>query len=157
MNCPFCQASDTKVLDSRLNKESNSTRRRRKCEACEKRFTTFESIHLDMPEVVKNDGRREVYSPQKILSGIKKACQKRPIANSQVDEVVKLIEKQILDLNRKEVTSKTIGQLVMVSLKELDPVAYVRFASVYRTFQDIEEFVSDLQEDTLAESTRPLS
>ncbi|MBT4790416.1 MAG: transcriptional repressor NrdR [Halobacteriovoraceae bacterium] len=147
MKCPFCQQSETKVVDSRLLKEGQSVRRRRKCESCEKRFTTYETIEISMPNIVKLDGRREPYKPEKIYSGIEKACQKRPVSTEQVERVVENIEKCILDISSKEVSTNDIGKLAMMYLRNLDPVAYIRFASVYRKFQDVEEFVNDLQHD----------
>lgn len=147
MKCPFCNESETKVIDSRTLNEGFSIRRRRKCEACNRRFTTYENVEISMPMVVKLDGRREPYQREKIESGIKKACQKRPISTQQIENLIENIEKGILDISEKEVASKEIGKLVMHSLRNLDPVAYIRFASVYRKFQDIEEFVHDIQHD----------
>jgi len=149
MFCPFCHAQDTRVLDSRLNPEENTIRRRRRCDQCEKRFTTYETIEFSMPMVVKNDGRRENYQKEKIAEGIKKACQKRPVSTGQIEKIMENIEKNLLDLNEKEVTTKLIGSLVMSHLRFLDPVAYVRFASVYRTFKDIDEFVHDLKQNEI--------
>ena len=148
MNCPYCQDLETKVIDSRLSDEGLSIRRRRRCEGCQKRFTTYERIEITMPMVVKSDGRREDYSREKILEGIRKACQKRAIPVKSIEMILDQIEKSLVELNDKEVTSTLIGQLVMRHLKGLDPVAYVRFASVYRTFQDIDEFVSDLKNES---------
>ncbi len=156
MKCPFCHAQDSKVLDSRLAQEENTIRRRRKCAECEKRFTTYEQIELDLPDVVKNDGRREPFQVEKIFMGIKKACQKRPVATAQIEEVLELIKQNILELNQKEVSSQQIGNLVMSALRHLDPVAYVRFASVYKTFKDIDEFVNDLKEH-MQKSSSPQS
>ena len=151
MKCPFCNSNETKVIDSRLLKEGFSVRRRRKCEndSCERRFTTYESIELQMPAVVKLDGRREPYKREKIFLGFEKACQKRPISTDQIERVLDNIEKQILDMASKEIHSKEIGNLVMMYLRNLDPVAYIRFASVYRKFQDVEEFVNDIKHDEL--------
>lgn len=147
MKCPFCEKAETKVVDSRLLKEGLSVRRRRKCEACEKRFTTYETIEINMPNIVKLDGRREAYRREKILSGIEKACQKRPIPTGQIERIIENIEKNILDVSEKEISTKEIGHIVMMYLRNLDPVAYIRFASVYRKFQDIEEFVSEIRHD----------
>ncbi|MBL7665156.1 MAG: transcriptional repressor NrdR [Bacteriovoracaceae bacterium] len=147
MNCPFCQATDTKVLDSRNLQEEYTVRRRRKCEICEKRFTTYENIEIDMPMVIKNDGRREEYSKEKILLGIQRACQKRPVSSSQIDRIITNIEKSVMDIGDKEVRTRDIGHLVMMYLKHLDPVAYVRFASVYINFHDVDEFVKGLKEE----------
>ncbi|MAX66853.1 MAG: transcriptional regulator NrdR [Halobacteriovoraceae bacterium] len=147
MKCPYCQQSETKVVDSRLLKEGLSVRRRRKCEACEKRFTTYETIEISMPNIVKLDGRREPYNREKIYSGIEKACQKRPISTDQLERIVENIEKSIVDVSAKEVKTQDIGNIVMMYLRNLDPVAYIRFASVYRKFQDVEEFVNDIKHD----------
>ncbi len=149
MKCPFCQKSETKVIDSRLLKEGLSVRRRRKCESsdCEKRFTTYETIEINMPNIVKIDGRRESYLRSKIQGGIEKACQKRPISTDQIERIINNIEKDILDLSLKEITTLDIGKIVMMYLRNLDPVAYIRFASVYRKFQDVEEFVKEIKHD----------
>lgn len=151
MKCPFCNNSETKVIDSRLLKEGFSVRRRRKCEdeTCTRRFTTYESIELQMPAVVKLDGRREPYRREKIFLGFEKACQKRPISTDQIERVLDNIEKQVLDMATKEIKSKEIGNLVMMYLRNLDPVAYIRFASVYRKFQDVEEFMNDIKDDEI--------
>ena len=145
MRCPFCGENDTKVVDSRILKEGYSVRRRRKCEACEKRYTTYETIEINMPNIVKLGGRREPFNREKILGGIQKACQKRPISTEQVDRIVENIEKGIRDVSTKEVSTQEIGKIVMMYLRNLDPVAYIRFASVYRKFQDVDEFVLDIQ------------
>lgn len=147
MKCPYCSAPDTKVLDSRNSDEGSVIRRRRKCEQCQKRFTTFETVELSMPMVIKRDGRREAYQREKILHGIEKACEKRPISAIQIDRIINNIEKAILDISDKEINTKDIGNLVMMYLRHLDPVAYVRFAAVYRKFQDVEEFVNELKHD----------
>jgi len=147
MKCPFCSAPDTKVLDSRNLDEGSVIRRRRKCESCQKRFTTFETVELSMPMVIKRDGRREAFQKDKIKSGIEKACEKRPISAIQVERIINNIERAILDISDKEVNSKDIGNLVMMYLRHLDPVAYIRFAAVYRKFQDVEEFVNELKQD----------
>lgn len=155
MKCPYCKHSETKVVDSRLLKEGFSVRRRRKCETCERRFTTYESVEISMPNIVKLDGRREPYNRKKIYSGIEKSCQKRPISTDQVERVVENIEKEILDISSKEVRTHDIGNIVMVYLRNLDPVAYIRFASVYRTFQDVEEFVHGIQHEEITFNTTP--
>ena len=147
MKCPYCSAPDTKVLDSRNSDEGCVIRRRRKCESCQKRFTTFETIELSMPMVIKRDGRRESYQRDKIKHGIEKSCEKRPISAVQIERILNNIEKAILDISDKEIHSKDIGNLVMMYLRHLDPVAYVRFAAVYRKFQDVEEFVNELKHD----------
>ncbi|MBA2405523.1 MAG: transcriptional repressor NrdR [Bdellovibrionales bacterium] len=147
MKCPYCSAPDTKVLDSRNSEEGCVIRRRRKCETCQKRFTTFETVELSMPMVIKRDGRREPYNKEKINHGIQKSCEKRPISAVQIERIINNIEKAILDISDKEIQSKEVGNLVMMYLRHLDPVAYVRFAAVYRKFQDVEEFVNDLKHD----------
>jgi transcriptional repressor NrdR len=147
MKCPFCSAPDTKVLDSRNLEEGCVIKRRRKCESCQKRFTTFETIELSMPMVIKRDGRREAFQKEKIKSGIEKSCEKRPISSAQIERIIANIEKAILDISDKEILTKDIGNLVMMYLRHLDPVAYIRFAAVYRKFQDVEEFVNELKQD----------
>lgn len=147
MRCPYCGENETKVVDSRLLKEGYSVRRRRKCESCDKRYTTYETIEISMPNIVKLDGRREAFNREKILGGIEKACQKRPISTDQIERIVENIEKNIRDVSEKEVSTLQIGKIVMMYLRNLDPVAYIRFASVYRKFQDVDEFVHDLQTD----------
>ena len=147
MKCPYCSAPDTKVLDSRNSEEGSVIRRRRKCEGCQKRFTTFETIELSMPMVIKRDGRREPYNKEKINHGIQKSCEKRPISAVQIERIINNIEKAILDISDKEIHTKDIGNLVMMYLRHLDPVAYIRFAAVYRKFQDVEEFVNELKHD----------
>ncbi len=146
MICPYCNAADTKVIDSRLNQGGDSTRRRRECPVCEGRFTTYERIEAVMPLVIKKDGRREAYSRPKILGGIEKACQKRVVATERMEDIVSRIEKRMQAIGMKEIPSKTVGEMVMTELHRLDKVAYVRFASVYRDFQDVPEFVAELQE-----------
>jgi transcriptional repressor NrdR len=147
MKCPYCSALDTKVLDSRNLDEGSTIRRRRKCDTCQKRFTTFETVELSMPMVMKRDGRREPYRQEKIKTGIDKACEKRNISTAQVDRIIHNIERSILDISDKEVQTSDIGNLVMMHLRHLDPVAYIRFAAVYRKFQDVEEFVNELKHD----------
>lgn len=147
MRCPFCEKSETKVVDSRILKEGLSVRRRRKCLECARRFTTYETIEIQMPMVVKVDGRRESYKRGKLRSGLDKACQKLPISTEQIDRLLENLEKNILEVSDKEISSTQIGQLVMMYLRNLDPVAYIRFASVYRKFQDVDEFVNELKFD----------
>lgn len=146
MRCPFCDFKDTKVLDSRLLQEGLSVRRRRRCTECDRRFTTYEKIEISMPMVVKNDGRREPYFREKLFSGIEKACQKRPVSTEQLEHILNNIERDIQEKHSKEVLTSEVGKKVMMYLRHLDPVAYVRFASVYSSFQDIEEFVNKLQD-----------
>ncbi|HHU62326.1 MAG: transcriptional regulator NrdR [Bacillota bacterium] len=146
MRCPFCLHLDSKVLDSRQTEEGASIRRRRECMACQKRFTTYERLD-EMPFlVVKKDGRREAFSRNKILSGMVRACEKRPISAETIEEIVSDIEREVRSGLEREVSSEYIGELVMDKLRELDDVAYVRFASVYRQFKDIDRFIEELQE-----------
>ena len=160
MKCPFCHTPDTKVIDSRLNQTGDSTRRRRECPRCEGRFTTYERLEEAMPLIIKKDGRRENYQREKILDGIRKACQKREVSLARIEESVSRIEKQLQSFGAREIPSRTLGQLVMVELHQLDKVAYVRFASVYREFRDVEEFVADLKappSESLDPTTLPFS
>ncbi len=145
MKCPFCSELDTKVIDSRLNQPGDMIRRRRACPRCEARFTTYERVEEVMPVVIKKDGRREPFDRTKILEGVQKACEKRSIPLPKIEELVSGIERRIQSYGLKELPSKSIGQMVMLELHRLDKVAYVRFASVYREFRDVEEFVAELQ------------
>jgi transcriptional repressor NrdR len=152
MRCPYCSTIDTKVIDSRINQTADITRRRRECPRCQGRFTTYERVEEVMPLVIKKDGRRETFDREKVLSGIRKSCQKRPVTTQAMEECVGRIEKRLQSYGLKEVPSKTVGQMVMAELHQLDKVAYVRFASVYREFRDVEEFVADLQEHDLTQN-----
>jgi len=145
MKCPYCGHLDNKVIDSRLNKESTITRRRRSCLACDQRFTTYERLEVMMPVLVKKDGRREPWDRQKIAMGLEKACEKRPISRDTIDTFVDEIEHNLQDIGSKEVPSSVIGEWVMENLSQLDEVAYVRFASVYRQFKDVNEFMDELK------------
>ncbi|KAB3538575.1 transcriptional regulator NrdR [Alkaliphilus pronyensis] len=145
MNCPFCAFHDSKVVDSRPTEEGQAIRRRRECISCGKRFTTYEKVEEIPLIIVKKGGNREAFNRNKILNGIIRACEKRPISINQIDSVVEEIEKQLHNSMEKEVTTELIGQLVMDKLKELDEVAYVRFASVYREFKDINTFMDELR------------
>ncbi|MBI2082562.1 MAG: transcriptional repressor NrdR [Deltaproteobacteria bacterium] len=145
MKCPFCNHSETSVIDSRLAKEGEMIRRRRECESCQKRFTTYERVEELMPVIVKKDGRRAPYDRNKVLSGIHKACEKRPVATETIEKIVDQIEREIQELGEKEISSSEIGERVMRELHKLDQVAYVRFASVYRQFKDLNEFMDELQ------------
>ena len=145
MHCPICHAAATKVIDSRESADGASIRRRRKCEVCQKRFTTYEQLPIHMPSVVKNDGRRETYDREKILIGIRKACHKRPISTEQILEIAEQIEKNMSDSTAQEISTTAIGEQIMAQLFQLDPVAYVRFASFYWNFKDIDDFVHSLQ------------
>jgi transcriptional repressor NrdR len=145
MKCPFCQALENKVIDSRLSKDGEVIRRRRECEGCERRFTTYERVEEILPMVVKKDGGRELFDPRKILSGIRKACEKRPVPVTAMEQIVEALERELHDSGEKEVPSSYIGERVMESLKAVDGVAYVRFASVYRSFRDVNEFLEELK------------
>ncbi|NNK96266.1 MAG: transcriptional repressor NrdR [Desulfobacterales bacterium] len=145
MKCPYCGDLDNKVIDSRLNKDSTITRRRRSCLACDQRFTTYERLEVMMPVLVKKDGRREAWDRKKIVVGLEKACEKRPISRDAIDQFVDEIEHNLQDLGSKEVPSSVIGEWVMENLSRLDEVAYVRFASVYRQFKDVNEFMDELK------------
>jgi len=144
MKCPFCTHDDTRVVDSRLGKEGNNIRRRRECIECERRFTTYERVEETLPLVIKKDGRREVFDRQKIISGIQRACEKRPVSISTIEKVVDQIEVKLQESGEKEIAASRIGEAIMEALQSLDEVAYVRFASVYRQFRDINEFMSEL-------------
>jgi transcriptional repressor NrdR len=144
MRCPFCDHPEDKVVDSREAQDGRATRRRRECLACGRRFTTYERIDEILPQIVKKDGRRESYDRDKIVKGLEIACQKRPVAREQIEALVGAVERQLAEVGEREVRSSVIGETVMTRLKELDPVAYVRFASVYREFRDVKDFVSEL-------------
>lgn len=146
MKCPFCATIDTKVIDSRLNQPGDIIRRRRACPSCEGRFTTYERVEELLPAVVKKDGRREPYSRDKVMSGLQKACQKRSVPVSRIEAVVDRIEKRLQAIGLKEIPARAVGQMIMRELHGIDKVAYVRFASVYRDFKDVEEFVSELKD-----------
>jgi len=146
MKCPFCNELENKVIDSRLSKDGLSIRRRRECLACERRFTTYERVEEIQPLVIKSDGRREAFDREKIRSGMVKATQKRPISIEIIDEFIDSIERRFQETNQKEIPSSRIGEQVMAKLYELDKVAYVRFASVYKPFKDLDDFVSELRE-----------
>lgn len=144
MKCPFCNFPDSKVVDSRPTDEGSSIRRRRECLRCLKRFTTYETVeHLPMM-IIKRDGTRQPYSRQKLLTGVMKACEKRPVAQTQLESLVDEVEQQLFHTLEYEISSHEIGELVMARLKTLDEVAYVRFASVYRQFKDINTFMEEL-------------
>ncbi|HCA26977.1 MAG TPA: transcriptional regulator NrdR [Betaproteobacteria bacterium] len=140
MKCPFCGATDTQVIDSRVSEEGNSIRRRRRCQACTKRFTTYETVELRMPQLVKQNGNREEFDREKLRTGFVRALHKRPVPTEYVDEAVGRVAQKLLSLGEREVPSRQIGELVMHELYKLDKVAYIRFASVYRSFQDVDDF-----------------
>jgi len=145
MKCPFCGEQEDKVIDSRISKDGDSIRRRRECTACRKRFTTHEKIEETLPSIIKKDGRREPFDRDKILKGLKVACRKRPISIELIETAVDKIERELQERGVKEIKSTEIGERVMRVLHELDEVAYVRFASVYRSFKDIGEFMSEVK------------
>lgn len=145
MKCPFCESQDDKVIDSRVSKEGNAIRRRRECLKCGKRFTSYERVEELAPMVIKKDNRREPFNAEKIRSGLQIACKKRPIETDKIDEIVENIEKKLIGLGEKEIPSSSIGEEIMAALKELDKVAYVRFASVYRQFKDINELMDEVK------------
>ncbi len=144
MHCPFCSESETKVIDSRLVADGHQVRRRRECLACHERFTTFETAELVMPKVVKNNGNREPFNEEKMVRGIQRALEKRPVSADAIELAISHIKSQLRATGEREVASKMIGNLVMDQLKELDKVAYIRFASVYRSFEDIREFGEEI-------------
>jgi len=146
MKCPFCSHDDTRVVDSRLGKEGNNIRRRRECIDCERRFTTYERVEETLPLVIKKDGRRETFDRLKIISGIQRACEKRPVSISTIEKVVDQMELTLQESGEKEIAASRIGEAVMGALQSIDEVAYVRFASVYRQFRDINEFMSELKD-----------
>lgn len=154
MKCPFCGHLEDKVVDSRLSTDGEAIRRRRECEGCNRRFTSYERVEEIMPMVVKKDGRREPFDRQKVLSGLKKACEKRPISMAELENAADEIEKRLLDGAEKEIASRAIGEEIMKRLHELDEVAYVRFASVYREFKDINEFMKELKDLLSAENKK---
>lgn len=140
MKCPFCSHSETQVVETRISEDGDSIRRRRQCASCEKRFTTYERADVSFPSIVKKDGRRIEYERAKLVASMKLALRKRPVSIEQVDGAVERIEEKLLLLGARELPSARVGELVMRELKKLDKVAYVRFASVYRSFEDIDEF-----------------
>jgi len=144
MYCPFCNANDTKVTDSRLLREGNQVRRRRECLICKERFTTYEVAELSLPRVIKCDGRRDLFSEEKLRAGILRALEKRPISLEQIENAINHIIRKAHAYGEREITSKQIGEWVMAELRNLDQIAYVRFASVYRSFQDIKEFREEI-------------
>lgn len=146
MKCPFCGHTESRVVDSRISKDAESIRRRRECLKCRKRFTTSERGEETLPLIVKKDGRREPFDRQKIFSGLKKACEKRPISVDTLEKIVSRIEQGLMESGDREVKSSVIGEKVMEELYNLDGVAYVRFASVYRQFKDINQFMKELND-----------
>ena len=145
MNCPFCNHPDHKVVDSRGAQDGKSIRRRRECLSCQRRFTTYERIEQTPLKVIKKDNRREDYDRSKVLNGILRACEKRPVSMEQIERMVDDIEKEIAQQSEQEIASTRIGELVMAKLQKIDEVAYVRFASVYRQFKDANQFMSEVK------------
>ncbi|MGH7965025.1 MAG: transcriptional regulator NrdR [Candidatus Binatia bacterium] len=146
MKCPFCSHLENRVIDSRLSREGDVTRRRRACARCERRFTTYERVEEILPLVVKKDGRRETYDRLKVVAGLRKACEKRPVSIATIEEAADRIEQFLQSRGEKEIASAVIGEEVMRQLYDLDKVAYVRFASVYRSFQDLDAFMRELKD-----------
>ena len=146
MKCPFCNDPESKVLDSRMSKEMDTIRRRRECLKCGKRFSTAERLEEGLPLVIKKDDRREVFDRTKILNGLNKACEKRPISITNIEKIVSRIEYNLLEKGEREIKATEIGEMVMDELRKLDEIAYVRFASVYRQFKDINEFMEELKD-----------
>lgn len=151
MHCPFCSAVDTKVIDSRLVSEGNHVRRRRECITCEERFTTYETAELVMPRIIKQNGIREPFNEDKLRAGLMKALEKRPVSIEKVEEAMTRIKAQLRGTGEREIQSRTVGEQVMKELRELDEVAFVRFASVYRSFKDLNEFRQEI--DRLAKDS----
>ena len=145
MKCPFCKETDNKVIDSRLSKDGNEIRRRRECLVCNRRFTTYEHIEKIPIMIIKKDGRREVFSREKVRAGIQKACEKRNISVNMIDTFLDELERDLGETGEKEIPSSELGEKIMIKLHALDDVAYVRFASVYREFKDVNDFVSELK------------
>ncbi len=146
MRCPFCQNMDDRVIDSRLSKDGDMIRRRRECSHCQRRFTTYERVEETLPLVIKKDGRRETFDRGKILAGLQRACEKRPISVEVLEKLIDRIEQRLQDAGEREVHSREIGEQIMQQLQNLDEVAYVRFASVYRSFKDVNEFMNEVKE-----------
>jgi transcriptional repressor NrdR len=145
VRCPFCKSVDNRVVDSRTTEDGGAIRRRRQCDGCKKRFTSYERVEEVQPVVLKRDGRREPFDRRKILAGVQRACEKRPIGAASVDALVARVERHMLDEGEREVSSVDLGEWVMQELRELDEVAYVRFASVYRSFADVTEFAQEIE------------
>jgi transcriptional repressor NrdR len=146
MKCPFCYVDDTNVIDSRVSEDGQKIRRRRRCQACDKRFTTYETVELRLPQVVKHNGSRTEFDRNKLLTGFKRALHKRPVPTSYVDAAIDRIVQKFLSMGEREVSSRSIGESVMQELHKLDHVAYIRFASVYKSLQDVDDFRDAIQE-----------
>jgi transcriptional repressor NrdR len=146
MKCPFCATLDNRVIDSRLSQGGEVTRRRRECEGCKRRYTTYERVEQALPLVVKKDGRREPFDRMKVLAGLRRACEKRPVSSEQLEQLLDQLEREAVETGERELDSARIGERIMLALRDLDEVAYVRFASVYRSFKDIHEFMQELSD-----------
>jgi transcriptional repressor NrdR len=155
MKCPFCSEQDTQVVDSRVNEEGTSVRRRRRCSSCLKRFTTYETVELRMPQIIKQNGNRTEFDRSRLHTGFMRALHKRPVAAERVDEAIDRIVQKLLSLGEREVPSRRIGEMVMKELYKMDKVAYIRFASVYRSFQDEEDFRDAIKEVQQPAKSRP--
>ncbi len=145
MRCPFCGHLEDRVVDSREAQDGQATRRRRECLGCERRFTTYERVEDSLPALVKKDGRREAFDRRKVVEGLRRACQKRPVSQERIEEIATLVERRLQESGEREVPSSAVGELVMELLRAEDPVAYVRFASVYRDFRDVGEFTAAVE------------
>lgn len=145
MHCPFCTNPDTRVIDSRLLGEGDQVRRRRECQSCKSRFTTYETAELSLPRIIKSDGRRETFIDDKLRSGVVKALEKRPVGMERVEEAINQIKRKVRETGEREIDSRRLGELVMDGLRTLDQVAYVRFASVYRSFEDVRAFLEEIE------------
>ncbi|UXI67764.1 transcriptional regulator NrdR [Tahibacter amnicola] len=145
MHCPFCQHEDTRVIDSRLAEDGATVRRRRECPSCGERFNTFETAEIKLPAIVKSDGRREAFDEHKLRTGVERSLQKRPVSSDAVDEVLRNVLRHLRQVNEREVPSRRIGEWVMDELRRVDSVAYVRFASVYRRFEDVQAFREEIE------------
>lgn len=145
MRCPFCIHVESKVTDSRASTSGDAIRRRRECDSCGRRFTTYERVEDVLPAVVKKDGRREAYDRQKVLAGIRRACEKRPVSLETMERMIDNLERELIDMGEREVQTVAIGEKVMLALRAADEIAYVRFASVYRSFRDLAEFYEELE------------
>lgn len=157
MKCPFCKSSDTQVIDSRVSDEGDSIRRRRRCTSCSKRFTTYETIELRMPQIVKQDGTRAEFDLAKLRTGFMRALHKRPVPTQLVDDALATITQDVLALGERELASRRLGEMVMRELKRLDQVAYIRFASVYRSFQGVDDFQDAIKEVQLPVGPKSVS
>ena len=154
MKCPFCNSQDTQVVDSRVNEEGTSVRRRRRCVSCMKRFTTYETVELRLPQVIKHNGTRTEFDRNRLQTGFMRALHKRPVSAERVDEAIDRVTQKLLSLGEREVPSRLIGEMVMKELYKMDKVAYIRFASVYRSFQDVEDFRDAIKEVQQPAKTR---